>query len=289
MPRVHSSAMKNLACVSALALACAAGCAGRTSAATQPTPAAFDAKASDPAAVKIVDQMVAALGGAKAWDGVKQIQWTQKVFHGDKLQSWVTHSWDRWNGRHRAELTVVASYEKAMAEGKPELIQRGVAMYDLFDHGHGTVLYRGQQVSSADEAKWIERAYKAWKDDSYRLAAYYKMENPGVILKSSGQADPVEGHCEPKCDVIKVTFAPEVGTDTYYLNINTQTHMPEIIAKQMGTGSGRLAYGMSGWVTVSGLKFATEFQNLGLKTEIIRLSDLRIGEPDDTLYIPQVQ
>lgn len=277
--------MKKQLFVPAFAIALCVGCASRTSPATQPTPAAFDPAASDPEAVKLVDQMVAALGGAKTWNGVKQIRWTQQVFHGEELKTWIMHSWDRWNGRHRAELIVVASYNKAMAEGRPQDIQRGVAMYDLFDQS-GTVLYRGQQVTAADEAKWIDRAYKAWKDDSYRLAAPYKMKNPGVILKHEGQIDPIEGHCDPKCDVIKVTFDPQVGTDTYYLNINSETHMPEILAKDMG--SGRLAYGLSGWVTVNGLKFATQFQNLGLKTEIIKVSEISIGEPDDTLYIPQV-
>jgi len=54
-------------------------------------------------------------------------------------------------------------------------------------------------------------------------------------------------------------------------------------------GAGRLGYEISGWVEAGGLKWPTRFQNLGLKTEVIEYSDVAVGSPDDTTYMPQVR
>ncbi len=36
------------------------------------------------------------------------------------------------------------------------------------------------------------------------------------------------------------------------------------------------------------MKFATTRQNLGDKTEVIKLKDIKIGDPDDLLYVAPV-
>jgi hypothetical protein len=45
----------------------------RTSAATQPTPIAFDAAKSDPTALEVVDAGVAAIGGDAPWQAMKEL------------------------------------------------------------------------------------------------------------------------------------------------------------------------------------------------------------------------
>lgn len=271
----------------ALAL-CAAACGGaaRTAPATQPQPAAFDPAASDPKAVALADQMLAALGGAAAWDAVKQLRWEQRYVRDGKLVGLFRHAWDRWNGRHRFEEVNVPSLEQAQREGKPEQAQVAVAMYDLFDHaGKGTALLRGKRADTATRDQIVTAAYKAFQSDSYRLTAIYKVRDPGVKLTGKGAIQPVKEFCKPSCDVIQLTFAPEVGTDTWLISINSQSRLPELLEKQMPQG--RLGFGLSGWTQVGGLRFPTRFENLGM-SELFEIGGIQIGEPDDSLYIPGV-
>ena len=282
----------------ALALSAAlAACGGaRTSPATQPTPAAFDPAASDPKAIAVVDQMQTALGGAAAWDQAKQVRWSQKYYRDGKLLGWFEHSWDRWNGRHRFEDRNMPSVEKAQAEGRPDDIQSTVAMYDLFDHdGKGFATFDGQQVDRATRDKIVASAHKAWQADAYRLFIFHKLKDPGVRLQLEAPRAPIEklpGLCDPGCDVVKVTFAPEVGTDTWYVSINTSTRMPDILERDVpasgGAAGGRLGFGLSGWIEAGGIKVPGKLDNIGM-SETFEISDLRVGEPDDSLYIPAVQ
>jgi hypothetical protein len=269
-----------------LALSAAACGGGRTAAATQPSPAAFDAAASDPGAVALADQMLVALGGAARWDSVKQLRWEQRYSRDGKLLGLFRHAWDRWNGRHRFEETSIASIEKAEREGKPDQIQVSVAMYDLFDHdGKGAAMFDGKLVDTAARDQIVTAAYKSFQADSYRLTAIFKVKDPGVKLASRGQNQPVKEFCKPSCDVIEVTFAPGVGSDTWLISVNSQSKMPEVLEKQMGQG--RLGFGLSGWTRVGGLEFPTRFENLGM-SETFEIRDIEIGEPEDELYIPPV-
>jgi hypothetical protein len=269
----------------AIALLAAACGGGRTSPATQP--GAFNAAQSDPKAVALADQMLAKLGGAAAWDSVKQIKWEQRVSRDGKLTAVFRHAWDRWNARHRFELVDLASMEKAKREGRPDEVRSTVAMYELFDRqGKGTATADGQQLDTATRDEMVASAYKAWQGDSYRLAAIYKVKDPGVKLALKGQRQPVKEFCKPTCDVIEVTFAPEVGKDVWLLNVNTSTKMPEVLEKQMADGK-QLGFGMTGWTQVGALRFPTKFQNLGAN-EVIEIRDIQVGEPQDDLYIPTV-
>jgi hypothetical protein len=279
------------ACALLLALAACGG--GRTTAATQPSPAAFDASKSDAKAVAAVDAMIGALGGPGAWNNIKQIQWDQKYSLDGNLKGWFKHSWDRWNGRHRFEEINVASVEKAKQTGKDDAIQTTVAMYELFDHnGKGYATFNGQQVATTDRDHIVAAAYKNWQADTYRLFAPYKAKDPGVMLKMEPPRQPQNGVCTPGCDVVKISFAPEVGKDTWYLSINTQSHMPEILERDMpaegGQQAGRLGFALRNWINVGGIKLPGKLENLGM-SETFEISEVKVGEPEDDLYIPTVQ
>lgn len=274
-----------LACAAAVA---ATGCSKRTSAATQTTPAAFDATKSDPKAVAAVDKMMTALGGYAKWDAVKQIRFELKYKNGGKVQRWFKHSWDKWNGRHRFEHVDMTTLAQAEKEGDPGMIRSLVVMYNLFDRDSGYATYGGQQLASAEKQKRIGEAYDRWLEDAYKLAFPYKLKDPGVVLKYEQEVAPInETVCTPKCHIIEIKFVDGVGTDTYYIGINTSTNMPELMQKK--TPAGRLGFGLGGWTDVGGLKFATKLQNLGVEGEIFEFSNIAIGEPDDTLYIPAVR
>lgn len=277
------------ALVGFLVLGATAGCGpGRKAAATQPTPAAFDPAASDAKALDAVDKMLEAMGGRAAWDTVKQLRWTHKYKNGDELKAWFRHSWDIWNGRHRFEIADMETYRESMAAGTPDKTKFSVAMYDLFDHeGKGYAMYGGREVMKGDRDRIVKNAYERWKSDAYQVSMLFKLRDPGTVLTAFGELKDIEGMCRPACTTIKVSFVDSVGKDTYYVNINTASNLPEIVEKQVS--GGRIGYAVSGWQEVGALKFPTKHQNIGLKSEVFVIEDLKIGSPDDELYVPQVR
>src|SRR5678815_4535149 len=125
--------MKSIVIVATL-LALSPACGpGRTAAATQPSPKAFDPAQSDAKSLEVVAAMQTALGSDK-WPMVKQLRWVQEAHLGAELKSHVEHAWDIWNGRHRCEITDMKTYTAPTAENpKPEPPDSMIAMYDLFD------------------------------------------------------------------------------------------------------------------------------------------------------------
>lgn len=263
-------------------VACTSACgASRTAAATQKTPAAFDPSTSDPQAVQAVDSMITALGGADKWAQVKQIRWDVKYYMQGQLSGWFKHAWDIWNGRHRHEFAT----RDQLNVPEPDFT---FAMYDLFDREKGYVAKTSKPHQRADAEgaqRVIAAAYDAWKRDAYQLTMFFKLRDPGVKLQYAGERQNFMGLCNPSCHDIKVSYVPEVGSDTYHVLINTQTNMPEAIEKYVE--GGKLAYQVSEWKEVNGLKFPTLYKNLGTDEKFV-IENIRIGEPEDDLYVPQV-
>ncbi len=274
----------------ALSFASSLGCSSRTTAATQTTPVAFMPERSDAEAVALIDEMIVKLGGAAGWEAVKQIRFDMKYMRDGKMAGWFKHSWDRWNGRHRYEIIDMATVATAEKEGNQGMIKALVVGYDLFNRSKGFAQYGGQPADSSEKKKRIAEAYKRWQDDSYKLSFVHKLKDPGVVLKSSAKVKDQSGVCSPGCDVVEVTFSDGVGTDTYYLNINETTKMPEVWQKAVTgpQGEGRLGYKLEGWTTVGGLQFPTKLQNLGIEGEVFIFEAIEIGSPDDSLYIPRI-
>ncbi|HUH01598.1 MAG TPA: hypothetical protein VML75_06355 [Kofleriaceae bacterium] len=277
-----------------LSITLGAACASRTVAATQPTPVAFDATASEPKAIATVDAMTTAVGGAEAWDKVKQISWEHRYTLDGEEKSHVVHAWDMWNGRHRCEMADMSSGKVTVDNPNPGPLSYSVAMYDLFDvdstSGHAT--YGGKEVDSGTRRKIKASCNQVFAQDSYQLTMHFKLKDPGVKLESAGQMKDVARKdggtmCAPACDSVKVTFDPAVGKDTWWIHVNTETHMPEFIEKQVQ--GGRLAFILGDWITVGGLKFPQQLQNAGLTGEIFKISKIQVGDPDDRLYIPEVR
>ena len=272
--------MKLLVALVLVAAAIAApGCGpGRTAAATQPTPVAFDATKSDPKAVALADAVVANLGGAAAWDAVKQLKWDLKYTLDGQMKGWFRHAWDRWNGRHHFETIDPASGESAY-----------IAMYDIFDlDDRGWVgNAKGDAALAAERDNKIKVARDRLKVDAYQLTMIHKLKDPGAILTLVGQVKDLGGMCKVPCDTIKLTFDPAVGTDTWYIEVNSETKMPEVIERQEGTG--RVGFSLADWTTVAGVKLPTRMQNLGMASEVFQIEGIEIGDPDESLYVVPVR
>jgi hypothetical protein len=278
MKRVRRRDLARLAAL-VVAGACAAACGGGTTAATQPTPAGNDD--SDPRAVALADDVIARLGGAAAWDAVVQLRWEQRHTRDGKLEDRVRHAWDRRNGRHRFEQIDVASVGRA---GSAEAIPTTVVIHDLVDRaGAGTATFGGKPVDATTRDQLVTSAHRSFLADSYRLTAVHKLRDPGAKLSMKPPIPPVQDHCNPGCDVIEVTTAPEAGSDTWLISVNSNTRLPELVEKRMAQG--KLGFAMSAWTEVGGLRFPTRFENLGV-SESYEIRDLRVGDPDDDLYVP---
>jgi hypothetical protein len=255
---------------------------GRTVAATQPSPAAFDPAASDPDALALVDAAIAELGGAERWEAAKQVRFTLRYLLDGELKGWYVHHWDRWNGRHNYRVADLA----AAKEG-PDSAPWLVVFYDLFNMGakpHAS--YGGREVAREDAARYRTEARQRLAEDAYWLAMVHKLRDPGVRLQSAEEMPEMEGMCPGGCPVVKVTFDPQVGTDTWYVGFDRNTRLPAVLQKQ--SPAGRLGFRIVGWQEADGLRFPTRVQNLGLEGEIFELSEIAISDPDDRLYIPQV-
>ena len=266
------------------------GCGGRTTPATQPTPSAFDPALSDAKSLAAVDGMDKVLGGLELWAQVKQIRWEQKYYLDGALKSWTKNAWDMWNQRIRFDMADMSTYK----ESEPDKTQFYTAMYDIFHHDgdSGSAMYANHVLGRDEQRKVIKTAWEHFDAQVYMVVLPYKVKDPGVKLEYDGErsATPVGNDltvCDPVCDVIKVSFVPEVGKDTYWLDINRNTKMPDIVEKR--NERGRLAYALSDWTEVKGLKFPKKLQNVGLTTEKFELDDFEISDPEDELYIPQVR
>ena len=128
---------------------------------------------SDPQAVKIADEVMAALGGKDAWDKTRYLRFDFGFTRDGKLQT-RSHTWDKWTGRYRLE--------GLDAEGKPFVVLMNVNTRE------GQAWVEGRKAGAEDEKKRVERAYGAWINDTYWLLMPYKLRDPGVNLRYEGEA-----------------------------------------------------------------------------------------------------
>lgn len=261
-----------------LAAAALAGCPSpRTTAATRPTPVAFAAAGSEPEAIAQADATLAALGGDK-WNTVKELRFDVLYKVEGKLAARYEHSWDRWNGRH-----ALKTADMRTVTNRDEDIKWHDVRYDIFNDGAiFWVSYAKQEALRADYAKAAELARIRLAEDTYRISLPYRLKDPGVHLALSGALAPSAGVCEPSCTSIKITFDPEVGKDTWFLHVNKNTNLPEIMEQQ--TEKGRLGYRIDGWNDAGGLKWPAKLINVGLAGEVFELTNVVVGEPRDSAY-----
>ena len=99
----------------------------------------------------------------------------------------------------------------------------------------------------------------------------FKLKDPGVKLSYvEERRDPsaTEASAPMKYDVIKVSFDQGTGIapgDVYYLVVDKETHLPDIIefVPTGKTDEQRIGYRLTNWTEVGGLKFSTVRENIG--------------------------
>ncbi len=279
----------------------AVACGGRTSPATQPVPASYDPSKNDPKALALIEKMTTALGGADKWAAVKQLSFDVEIELGGVVKAVYHHDWDRWNARHRFEHPTMDSLAKAKEHNDPKLVEQSVAMYRLFERGRGAAFFGRKhkiedgiydnELGTSQRKEATERAYERWTQDAYMVSLPYRLTEPGTYVKHDGERS--DDFCPAaKCEVIAVTFDPSVGKDKYWVNVDAANAMPVLIEWEKAGSGGRIAYKITDWQEAGGLKFPASLDNIGARnvgdSEVWRFKNVKVGDPDDTLYIPQV-
>jgi len=288
--------MRDYFTMSLLAAVMVLGCGpDRTTFARFPTAAtAFDRAGSDPKAVAIADRVVAAAGGAARWNQVKQIKWTEVITADGKLVLTYDQAWDRWNGRHHGRLRHTPTAVELQRPSQATTAGDVVVMRKLYDEGGRAFLDSGKGLSplgASDVPRELKSARERWMLDGALLCMSFLLEEPGTKLEYVGEPAVEAG--KPVLDDIKVTLDTKDPnwTARYHVQVNRDTNMIDRIeiieAGQPETR--RIAYQLSSWTEVGGLKFPTSNQNIGTNGELITFKDIGVGDPDDTLYVPVAQ
>lgn len=147
----------------------------------------FDTAGSDPRAVAIADEVMAAMGGRENWEATRYITWK---FFGSRLHVWDKHTGDirvEWQDRQNA--------------------RQILALMNL--HTKKGRAWEGGVEVTEDKAleQVLHTAEGAWINDAYWLVMPYKLKDSGVTLRYLGERVDPEG---AMCDVVELTFR-EVG------------------------------------------------------------------------------
>ncbi len=159
----------------------------------------FDPTRSDPRAVEIADEVLAALGGQSAWDSCRYLTWN---FFGRRF-----HVWDKATGDFRVE-----------SGGNVFISNTGHP-----DRGRAWIA--GRAITDPDSlSELLTTAHGMWVNDSYWLFMPFKLKDPGVVLRYDGESFDGDGN---KADVIEMTFygvgfTPE---NKYHVFVDRQTKL----------------------------------------------------------------
>ncbi len=254
------------------------GCGGpsRTSYAQYPgSPPTFDRATSSPEALALAEKVLAAAGGAAAWERAKQIRWKQAISREGKPMATGEQVWDRWNARHWARV------DRGEGAGV-------VVMYELYgDFASGYIQSKTgnrQLLPSEERAEGVKVARKSWARDVTATCMPFLMAEPGVKLEHLGTVKDGETEYQD----LKITFAANdparAGMVVHaYADANAVIGRLEIET----TGGERFGYHLSNWTEVNGLKFPGTRKNLG-SDEVVTIEEIKVSDPDDSLFIPPV-
>jgi len=211
---------------------------------------AFDPSRSDPRAIQLADQVIANIGGAKAWNDLHYLSWTFAVYVHDTLRVTRRHYWDKWTGWHRVD--------GVSRTGTP------FCFIDNLNTKEGHAWMGGTAIEGDSLKKLLTRSYAMWVNDLYWVAMPFKLKDPGVIL----QMDSTKTEGDQTWDKLALSFE-SVGLtpgDHYWLFVNRATH--RIDRWEMVLQSDQpppVGYEWSGWTQTGGCWFSTVRTNKDAK------------------------
>lgn len=204
--------------------------------------------ASDPKAVAVADQVMAALGGRDRWEALPGLRWTWGVAIHDTMRVSRRHAWDKHTGWHRVEGT--------MRDGRPFVIVHKL------DGTGGKAWIAGRPIEGDSLKTLVAHAKSMWTNDSYWMLMPYKMRDPGVTLRYDGEAT----RDGATYDKIAMSFdhVGETPDDRYWVYVNRKTHRVDYWEMQLqGTKPPPANATWEGWVQLDGLWFPTAHWEAG--------------------------
>ena len=197
---------------------------------------------SDPRAVAIADQVMAALGGRARWDSLPGLEWTFESAVADTLRPGRRHCWDKLGGRHRVE-------------GRTRQGQPFVAIHNL-GATDGMAWVAGTRLEGDSLQKMVRRANSTWINDTYWMLMPYKLRDPGVHLAYAGDTTLAGA----TCDRIALSFEQvgETPGDRYWVYVNRANHRVERWDYVLeGNQPPAVSWTWEGWEQHEGLWFPT--------------------------------
>lgn len=156
---------------------------------------------------QVIDKVWAGVGGQKAFEKARYIQFTFASERNGQVGNGRNHLWDRYTGDYR--------YENKGTNGKTTTVLFNV------NTQVGKAFEDGLPLPDTTSAKLIKRAYAAFINDTYWLMVPLKLQDPGVNTELTA-SETIEG---VKYDVIHLNF-DKVGLtpgDQYWLYVNDAT------------------------------------------------------------------
>jgi len=170
-----------LICILTLSISCASN--KKISIVKNPPAAGFDLANSDAAAIKIADQVMAAMGGRKAYDETRYLFWN---FFGSRTLLWDKHNGDVRIESQKDDFTVLMNIHSMQ----------------------GKVKMNGAELTHPDSlTKYLQKGKNIWINDSYWLVMPFKLKDSGVTLKYLKEEKTEAGKM---ADVLELRFK-EVG------------------------------------------------------------------------------
>jgi hypothetical protein len=258
-----------------LCVAAACGSSRSTFAQYPGAPPAFDRANTKPEALELADKILAAAGGAPAWQKAKMVRWKQEIVRDGKTAMMVQQAWDRWNQRHWAEID------------RDDGNNAGVT-YEIYgEYRGGYVLNKSdhkQPVTTKETLAAMQLARDAFKRDTTVLLAPFLLQEPGSKLEYQGDVKDDATGTEYK--ELKVTFDPK-DTARAGLVLHVYADKNTFVVGRISLENEKneqYVYTLAGHQMFGGIQIATERKNVGTN-EVIKISDIKVGAVDDELFM----
>ena len=175
------------------------------------------AAAADSLADNVARRVLAAVGGADAWEALPYLQFSFVVQLGQARQRSTRHLWSRHTGDYRMELPGPAG-------------ERYVVLFNVKTRT-GTAAWNGSALDETAAGMQVEAALRRIDSDAFWLVAPFLLFEPGVTREYAADSS------HAGLDVLKLTF-PDGGIAPdaeYWLYVDANSGLPV-----------RWTYGISG-------------------------------------------
>jgi plasmid maintenance system killer protein len=155
---------------------------------------------SEPAAIKIADEVMEAMGGLDNWNNTQFITWS---FFGRRK-----HTWDKKTGNIRIEVPSDSMIYLMNVKNMTGKIRKGT-----------------EEITHPDSLqKYLAQGKSMWINDSYWLVMPFKLKDPGVTLKYLGEMANQAGRMS---DVLELTFKKVGDTpdNKYHVMVDKETRL----------------------------------------------------------------